>query len=87
MTIQRYVHDILRPHLLPLIQRFPGAIFLQDNAWPHTARMSQDCLRTATTHPWPAHSPDLSPIEHIWDHLGRIHPNVNSNGIRESNNE
>ncbi|GFX72411.1 transposable element Tcb1 transposase [Trichonephila clavipes] len=22
-------------------------------------------------HTWPARSPDLSPIEHIWDHLGR----------------
>ncbi|GFV75523.1 transposable element Tcb2 transposase [Trichonephila clavipes] len=33
--------------------------------------MSQDCLRTVTTLPWPAPSPDLSLIEHIWDHLGR----------------
>ncbi|GFV35369.1 transposable element Tcb1 transposase [Trichonephila clavipes] len=34
------------------------------------ARVSQDCLRTVTTLPWPARSPDLSPIKHIWDHLG-----------------
>ncbi|GFU42479.1 transposable element Tcb1 transposase [Trichonephila clavipes] len=27
MTAQRYVHDILQPHVLPLIQRLPGAIF------------------------------------------------------------
>ncbi|GFV67569.1 transposable element Tcb1 transposase [Trichonephila clavipes] len=31
----------------------------------------QGCLRTVTTLPWPALSPDLSSIEHIWDHLGR----------------
>ncbi|GFV88340.1 transposable element Tcb2 transposase [Trichonephila clavipes] len=48
-----------------------GAIFQQDNAQSHTARVSQDCLRTVTTLPWPARSPHLSPIEHIWDHLGR----------------
>ncbi|GFV43111.1 transposable element Tcb1 transposase [Trichonephila clavipes] len=35
------------------------------------ARVSQDCLRTVTILPWPAHSPDLSPIEPIWDNLGR----------------
>ncbi|GFV09516.1 transposable element Tcb1 transposase [Trichonephila clavipes] len=30
----------------------------------------QDYLRTVTTLLWPALSPDLSPIEHIWNHLG-----------------
>ncbi|GFS52551.1 transposable element Tcb2 transposase [Trichonephila clavipes] len=70
MISQRYIHDILQPHVLPLMQRLPGAIFQQDNARPHTARVSQDCLRTIATLPWPARSPDLSPIEHISDHLG-----------------
>ncbi|GFY26695.1 transposable element Tcb1 transposase [Trichonephila clavipes] len=32
--------------------------------------VSQDSLRTVTILPWPALSPDLSPIEHIWDPLG-----------------
>ncbi|GFX49773.1 transposable element Tcb2 transposase [Trichonephila clavipes] len=70
MTAKRYVRDILQPHVLPLMQRLPEAIFQQYNARPHTARVSQDCLRTVTTVPWPARSPDLSPMEHIWDHLG-----------------
>ncbi|GFU72085.1 transposable element Tcb2 transposase [Trichonephila clavipes] len=70
MTAQRYVHDILQLHVLPLIQWLSGAIFLQDNSRPHMARVSQDCLCTVTTLPWPARSPDLSPIENIWDHLG-----------------
>ncbi|GFY31104.1 transposable element Tcb2 transposase [Trichonephila clavipes] len=59
VTAQRYVHDILQPHVLPLIQWFPGAIFQQDNPRTHTARVSQDCLRTVTTLPLPAGSPDL----------------------------
>ncbi|GFT97821.1 transposable element Tcb2 transposase [Trichonephila clavipes] len=54
MTAQRYVHDILQPHVLPLMQQLPGAIFQQDNARPYTERVSQDCLRTVTTHPRPA---------------------------------
>ncbi|GFT63658.1 transposable element Tcb1 transposase [Trichonephila clavipes] len=36
----------------------------------HDNPAGQDCLRTVTTLLWPAKSPDLSPIVHIWDHLG-----------------
>ncbi|GFV07501.1 hypothetical protein TNCV_1738561 [Trichonephila clavipes] len=32
--------------------------------------MSQGYINTVTTLHWPARSPDLSPIEQIWDHLG-----------------
>ncbi|GFV43103.1 transposable element Tcb2 transposase [Trichonephila clavipes] len=71
MTAQRYVHDILQLHVLPLMQRLPGTLFQKGNIRPHTARVSQDCLRTVAILPWPAQSSDLSPIEHIWDHLGR----------------
>ncbi|GFT33586.1 transposase [Trichonephila clavipes] len=78
MTVQQYVNDILQPHVLPLMERPPGTIFQQDNHRPHTARVSQDCLRTVTTLPWPARSPDLSSIEHIWDHLGRRFGNPTS---------
>ncbi|GFX24224.1 transposable element Tcb2 transposase [Trichonephila clavipes] len=56
----------------------PGATFQQDNALPHTARVSHDCLRTFTTFYWPARSSEFSPIQHIWDYLGRRvgHPRV-----------
>ncbi|GFX90194.1 transposable element Tcb2 transposase [Trichonephila clavipes] len=52
MTAQWYVHDILHPYVLPLMQglRLPGAIFQQDNTRPHTARVSQDCLRLIVSH-------------------------------------
>ncbi|GFV41394.1 transposable element Tcb1 transposase [Trichonephila clavipes] len=88
MTAQRYVHEILQPHVLQLMQWLSGALFLQDNAWPHTARVSQDCLHTVTTLPWPARSLDLSPIERIWDHLGwRVgHPmSLNELELRDEN--
>ncbi|GFU91061.1 transposable element Tcb1 transposase [Trichonephila clavipes] len=71
MGAQRYVHGILQPYMLPLIQRLPGAIFQQDNVRSHKERVSQDCLRTVTTLSWSVGSPDLSPMENIWDHLGR----------------
>ncbi|GFW79094.1 transposable element Tcb2 transposase [Trichonephila clavipes] len=69
-TAQRYFDDVLQPHVFPLMQRLPGASFQQDNARPHTAKVLQDFLRTVTTLSWAARSPDLSPIEHIWDYLG-----------------
>ncbi|GFY28231.1 transposable element Tcb2 transposase [Trichonephila clavipes] len=61
MRAQWYVHDILQRHVLPLMQRLPAALFQQDNARPHTARVSQDCLRTITTLPRPAY-PEISEI-------------------------
>ncbi|UYV83825.1 hypothetical protein LAZ67_X000316 [Cordylochernes scorpioides] len=71
LTAQRYVDDILRPVLLPFLSHHPGLTFQQDNARPHTARVTMDCLQSCRTLPWPARSPELSPIEHIWDVMGR----------------
>ncbi|GFW38414.1 transposable element Tcb2 transposase [Trichonephila clavipes] len=51
LTGQRYFDDILRPHVKPFLNVLPGAIFQQDNARPHTARVSQDFLRHFQTLP------------------------------------
>ncbi|GFV99354.1 transposable element Tc1 transposase [Trichonephila clavipes] len=62
----------------PFLNGLPGAIFQQDNARPHTARVAQDFLRHFQTLPWPARSPDLSPVEHVWDQLKRQMPSCHS---------
>ncbi|GFU42984.1 transposable element Tcb2 transposase [Trichonephila clavipes] len=74
LTGQRYVDDIIRPHVEPFLNSLPGAIFQQDNARPHTARVAQDFLRHFQTLPWPTRSPDLSLVEHVWYQLKRQMP-------------
>ena len=47
-------------------------LFQHDNARPHTARVGIDYLQNAVINvmDWPAESPNLSPIENMWAHLG-----------------
>ncbi|CAH1967308.1 unnamed protein product [Acanthoscelides obtectus] len=48
-------------------------IFIRDNARPHVARVTIHFFQhnDVTLLPWPPRSPDLSPIEHVWDMMGR----------------
>ncbi|GFV72085.1 transposable element Tcb1 transposase [Trichonephila clavipes] len=78
LTGQRYIYDILRPHVGPFQNGLPGAIFQQDNARPHTARVAQDFLSHFQTLPWLARSPDLTLVEHVWDQLKQRMPSCHS---------
>jgi hypothetical protein len=70
----KYRDDILDPIVLSFLQqRNFDHVFHHDNARYHLARVCQDFLNQNHIRvlPWPALSPDLSPIELSLDELGR----------------
>ncbi|GFT35935.1 transposable element Tc1 transposase [Trichonephila clavipes] len=73
MTGQRYIDEVLFPH----VHLFRGAVgdkfvFMDDNATCHRTLAVQDCLDSEGIQRlvWSERSPDLNPIENVWDALG-----------------
>ena len=73
LNSNRYINEVLQPQALPFLQSFPGAVFQQSHARRHIATTVQSLFakRQVQLLPWPAYSPDMSPIEQVWDFVGR----------------
>ncbi len=72
LNAHRYRDEILRPIAVPFIH--DHHLMLQhDNAQPYVARICTQFLEAENIPvlAWPAYSPDMSPIEHVWDALDR----------------
>ncbi len=74
LNAQRYRDEIPQPIVVPFIH--DHHLMLQhENTRTHVARISTQFLETENMAnmvlAWPAYSPDMSPIEHVWDALDR----------------
>ncbi len=72
LNAQRYRVEILRPIVVPFIHDH-HLMWQHDNARPHVARICTQFLeaKKIPVLAWPAYSPKMSPIEHVWDALDR----------------
>ncbi|GFV83444.1 transposable element Tcb2 transposase [Trichonephila clavipes] len=74
LTARRYRDEILRPIVVPYAAAIEDDfILMDDNCRQHRANLVDDSLfeEGIVRMEWPVCSPDMNPIEHVWDALGR----------------
>ncbi|MBW0593333.1 hypothetical protein O181_133048 [Austropuccinia psidii MF-1] len=76
-TAKSFVQQVYKPHLHPIYNYMVDAPYIcnheriammEDRAPIHTARISNEwrARNQIDKLPWPAHLPDLNPIENVW---------------------
>nr|CAH7727296.1 unnamed protein product [Callosobruchus chinensis] len=68
--LQNIINVIGQPSRNEMVDQF---IFMDDNARPHRTRAVQQALENGNIArlEWPAMSPDMNPIDHVWDYVSR----------------
>nr|CAH7719950.1 unnamed protein product [Callosobruchus chinensis] len=81
MTGAYYQQNVFNAIVQPLRNEIGDQfIFMDDNARPHRTRAVQQTLENGNVArlEWPAMSPDMNPIEHVWNYVSRAIFNRNN---------